>query len=641
MQQVQDHSHPVFENDEASSVFEDHEISPAGSIFDENELESPSREPPPTPPNRFHSGNEEVRDSNAIGDSFQEIEDMSDKRNDPWVPLTPYRAPPAEVREAPCGEELEETIEVLYDGEPEKIIEVPHKEESRETSDVNEKDKIVSPSCTPPPPRSANAGLSRLPLPLRLFARLIAGLKVILRPRVKLGYERLEWTCSCGEAMYGDYKCDDIHALEFFRRQLRIEHLSQVSVKEYHMSLQTVKRGLWQYTGSLETGTVVATVPATKLEKAKTSAYEELTENTWPRLEESTATRGSYAPPDLDAGQKLDVGWINETLHHWFKALEKHKPDGSELDRERKERDHDRTMPSLVGVTLQDGPSAINNTVSLPASSGSTGVSSQQQNPGQTLGGPGYSNSSTQNVYPLPQDINFNDPGNTQTTYRFFELCVNTGTLRITLGEIPLTSRTTNGITEVQTDSAFFALVHARYHSLRRSRRFGFLFKPVDIQFVRFGVVDSHRVGVYDKPMAIPPHQKVKEQHYHYRECPLDPLPPIDYRTFFHYFWNHEQHAGSQSRLFFDRMPKKLHSSILKQSVPNELTLGWGVHIIEGPNKPLLSLCLCVILVLSFVVSVVVALAMKTQESGFGIGQWMVATLSAALAAVYYHLAES
>ncbi|KAF2501739.1 hypothetical protein BU16DRAFT_613580 [Lophium mytilinum] len=386
---------------------------------------------------------------------------------------------------------------------------------------------------------------------------------------------------SCGESMYGDYKCDDIHALESFKRQLCIEHLTKAPEEEYCMCNKCVLS-------------------------------------------------------DVEVGQKYDVR-SNDDIDHRFEVVEENKLDGSQ-DRV---KDHDQTTPHRLGVTLQNTPSTIDNAVLMPTSSGSTGISSQPLFPRQTLGAPGNPNSNTQNVYPLSQCINFRSPSTRQATDRFFELCVNTGTLRISLGEIPLTSRTSNGITEVKTDSAFFSLVHARYHSLRRSRRFGFLFKPVDIQFVRFGVVDSHRVGVYDKPMAIPPHLEVKEQRYHYHECPLDPLPPIDHRTFFHYFWNHEQHAGSQSRLFFDRMPKKLHSSILKQSVPNELTLGWGIHIIEGPNKPLLSLSLCIILVLSFVVSIVVALAMKTQESGFGIGQWMVATLSAALAALYFHLAES
>lgn len=39
---------------------------------------------------------------------------------------------------------------------------------------------------------------------------------------------------------------------------------------------------------------------------------------------------------------------------------------------------------------------------------------------------------------------------------------------------------------------------------------------------------------------------------------------------------------------------------------------------------------------LSGVVSVVYAVVMKSEEQGFGIGQWIVAVLSTALVALYY-----
>jgi hypothetical protein len=263
--------------------------------------------------------------------------------------------------------------------------------------------------------------------------------------------------------------------------------------------------------------------------------------------------------------------------------------------------------------------------------------SSRLHAPSQLTGSSGNTDPAFGNNLELSQGLHFNTSKHSQLTNRFFELCVDTGALNISLAEIHLTYR--SGLHEVRTDSAFFALINTRYHALRRNRLFGFLFKPVDIQFVRFGIVDSYRVGIYAQ--EIPPPKEVDENRYHYHECPLDPLPPIDRRTFFHYFYNHERHGSCQSRLFFDRMPKKLHSSIVKQSASNKLTLGWGVHIIEGPNKPLLSLCLCLVLVLSFVVSLAVTLAQKTQESGFGVGQWMVAMMSAALAAVYFHIADS
>lgn len=47
-----------------------------------------------------------------------------------------------------------------------------------------------------------------------MFARPLAATASMLRPRLKLGHRRLEWTCSCGRNMYGDYKAEDANSLE-------------------------------------------------------------------------------------------------------------------------------------------------------------------------------------------------------------------------------------------------------------------------------------------------------------------------------------------------------------------------------------------------------------------------------------------
>lgn len=89
------------------------------------------------------------------------------------------------------------------------------------------------------------------------------------------------------------------------------------------------------------------------------------------------------------------------------------------------------------------------------------------------------------------------------------------------------------------------------------------------------------------------------------------------------------------------RLPKKLGSSIFLQRDPGSLNLGWGVHIIEGPNKPLIAWLGTVILIISFMVSIVYDLATKNKDSGFAIGQWIVAVLSTSLMALIYHLGET
>lgn len=88
-------------------------------------------------------------------------------------------------------------------------------------------------------------------------------------------------------------------------------------------------------------------------------------------------------------------------------------------------------------------------------------------------------------------------------------------------------------------------------------------------------------------------------------------------------------------------MPKKLGTSVLNQSDASKLQLGWGVHIIEGPNKPVLAWSVAAVLVVSLSVSVVYDVTMKSGESGFAIGQWLVGVLATVLAAVYFHLSEA
>lgn len=153
-------------------------------------------------------------------------------------------------------------------------------------------------------------------------------------------------------------------------------------------------------------------------------------------------------------------------------------------------------------------------------------------------------------------------------------------------------------------------------------------------------------MGIYEKPLAIPPEAEVRTERYHYAECPLDTLPPMDSRTFFHYMMDHTRHKGltchqAFKQLFYNRLPKKLGTSVLNQSDASKLQLGWGVHIIEGPDKPVLAWSVAAVLVVSLSVSVVYDVTMKSGESGFAIGQWLVGVLATVLAAVYFHLSEA
>ncbi|KAF2806491.1 uncharacterized protein BDZ99DRAFT_337798, partial [Mytilinidion resinicola] len=214
----------------------------------------------------------------------------------------------------------------------------------------------------------------------------------------------------------------------------------------------------------------------------------------------------------------------------------------------------------------------------------------------------------------------------------FFELCVNTSLLNIVLCEISLIRiDPTSGQLkhEVDTDGELFAKIYESYYNIRKQWWFPIMFRPTNIKFVHFHLYEGHRVGIFDNsPDSIPPECEVVAQRYHYHECPLYPLPPMDYRSFLHFFGSQGKHTHSKCNLWLDRLPKKVGNSIKVQHDPNVLQLGWGVHIVEGPNWLVISWTMFGLLLVSFLVSLIYALAAKSQESGFGIGQWIVGVLS-------------
>jgi len=196
-----------------------------------------------------------------------------------------------------------------------------------------------------------------------------------------------------------------------------------------------------------------------------------------------------------------------------------------------------------------------------------------------------------------------------------------------------------------QANHPLTAKIRRRYEDLSRKGLHRLLYRPTDIHFVRFAVqAGGKQIGIYDGPLAIPPASEVKAETWHYYQCPLDPLPPIDRRTFYHFFYSDPgEHppTGNRARdlMYHDRLPKKLNTSMLLGQNAEDV-FGWGLHIIEGPNKPVIAWSATIIVAASFVVALVYDLVQRNGDSGFAIGQWLVAVLSAALTATYFHLED-
>lgn len=199
---------------------------------------------------------------------------------------------------------------------------------------------------------------------------------------------------------------------------------------------------------------------------------------------------------------------------------------------------------------------------------------------------------------------------------RFIELCVNTGEFQRQLAEID--------VSNVESDAQLFDRIRERYCEVRSFRVKYFLLKPVDVHFVQFCVEDRYRVGILDKPMAIPSQTEMATEGYAYYPCPLKP-PPIPASIFLHHLSNPGPHKNLR---WGNRIPQKLHRSILQIQTPDNLVIGWGVHIIEGLNKFIVLMCTLAGLLVSGIVSVAWAIARDDVQGGFGIGAWLASVQS-------------
>ncbi|XXG99702.1 hypothetical protein Hte_006043 [Hypoxylon texense] len=238
--------------------------------------------------------------------------------------------------------------------------------------------------------------------------------------------------------------------------------------------------------------------------------------------------------------------------------------------------------------------------------------------------------------------------GESNTAARYFEVCVNVGEHKVSLGEVNISS--------VTTDDQLFDEIWKTYRDLKRSTwrtalRAWFL-KPHDVSFVFFGVLSTHAVGIYRKPLDIPPQTEVDEGRYHYHECPMEDLPPIPGNIFLHYL-NHAKRKAASKRTpplshtdstFLDRLPKKLGRSIFAElpAVPVQSTsYGWGVQILERTSTS----AFYVVVGLVAVISAAICLAsfaftwwLSGLDEAIGIGQYAGTVLGIIDAAIYLAL---
>ncbi|KAJ4382814.1 hypothetical protein N0V86_002038 [Didymella sp. IMI 355093] len=220
---------------------------------------------------------------------------------------------------------------------------------------------------------------------------------------------------------------------------------------------------------------------------------------------------------------------------------------------------------------------------------------------------------------------------------KYLELCVNVGKYKTKLAEIQITAANRSGLT-ICTDGHLFHKIYTRYFELRQGSWRRLFYRPAGIKFVHFAVQHNEEVIFYSED-KYPTENVLSRKLYEYDLRPPIP-PPMDSRTFLHYFYEHKAHSQLRSAKFVYRLPKKLGESLARSIGPEEFREGWGIHIMEGPNKVAICWALMIVLLASFGVSFGYDLITKTGDSGFAIGQWMVAALTVALSALYFSLED-
>lgn len=154
---------------------------------------------------------------------------------------------------------------------------------------------------------------------------------------------------------------------------------------------------------------------------------------------------------------------------------------------------------------------------------------------------------------------------------------------------------------------------------------------------------EHQRADISFDPPVIPPPHEVAARNYEYTPCPLTTRPSP--QTFLHYReCTTCLTSREKKKKLFRRLPKKLSQGLLDiylRAGPEEDVLGWGVLVVEGPNKAAITMLSAVMLTLSVAVAVVYTSVTRDASSGFTIGSFVVTIWVTWVTALYYHWKEN
>ncbi|KAK0652541.1 hypothetical protein B0T16DRAFT_490373 [Cercophora newfieldiana] len=213
------------------------------------------------------------------------------------------------------------------------------------------------------------------------------------------------------------------------------------------------------------------------------------------------------------------------------------------------------------------------------------------------------------------------------TPPKFLALCVDSGGIYKTLTEID--------VSQTRSDAEAFLQIKRAYLNSRSLRsRLNILLKPVTVEFVRFTLwyLRHGYISIFDRPLCIPPQS---QPNYEYLPRPLLPLPPVPPEIFLHYLSHGEGDMNPSRHVWLPRLPKRLDKGVVQSG---DAADGWGIHIVEGPNRVVIFWILIVTMLAGVVVAGVWSGLKDDVQGGSGLGAFMVALPTAVMAAFLFRL---
>ncbi|MCJ1395077.1 hypothetical protein MMC18_007958 [Xylographa bjoerkii] len=150
---------------------------------------------------------------------------------------------------------------------------------------------------------------------------------------------------------------------------------------------------------------------------------------------------------------------------------------------------------------------------------------------------------------------------------------------------------------------------------------------PTSANFVRFELIPI-KTEICPEVLSFPDLPPSEEVHvkktYHYTPCPQSVRNPVLRIPYLHVLFEPGNHLD---RFWSNRVPKKLNSEI-RYGDGVEPVIGWGVHVVEGPNWVAFSVLSEIVLLLSGVLALGWSLLARDVSAGFTVGAYVVAVLA-------------